>query len=162
VTGTETMCPCGLSASYEECCGRYHAGDLAPTPEALMRSRYAAFVRHEIDYLVATHHPASRDQMDVDAASAWSSQSQWLGLEVVDSAVDGDRGTVEFIARYAVDGRELAHHERSRFARIDGAWFYEDGDGVRPKPVVKDASKVGRNEPCPCGSGKKYKKCCGR
>ncbi len=155
-------CPCGLAASYEECCGRFHAGEAAPTPEALMRSRYAAFVRQEIDYIVSTHHPESREHMDVDAATAWSSQSQWLGLDVLDSTADGDRGTVEFVARYAVDGREMSHHELSRFVKIDGHWFYQDGDVVRPKPIVKDPSKVGRNEPCPCGSGKKYKKCCGR
>jgi SEC-C motif-containing protein len=68
---------------------------------------------------------------------------------------------VEFIAKYAIDGNDFKHHERATFRRIDGDWFYMDGDMVKPKPVVRDKPKVGRNEPCPCGSGKKYKKCHG-
>ncbi|MBT8492606.1 MAG: SEC-C domain-containing protein, partial [Deltaproteobacteria bacterium] len=68
---------------------------------------------------------------------------------------------VEFIARYKARGADLHHHERSTFAQQDGEWFYRDGQIVKPKTVVKDSPKVGRNSPCPCGSGKKYKKCCG-
>jgi SEC-C motif domain protein len=68
---------------------------------------------------------------------------------------------VEFVARYRMGGAEHAHHERATFQRHDGRWYFEDGDIVKARPVVREAPKVGRNEPCPCGSGKKFKKCHG-
>jgi SEC-C motif-containing protein len=151
-------CPCGSGRDYDSCCGRLHRGEAkAMSPEELMRSRYAAFVQGEIDYVVATHHPDSRDDVDVDGARAWSQGSEWLGLDIVEASGD----IVEFIAHYKAHGAELRHHERSTFAQVDGEWFYRDGHTVKPKTVVKDSPKVGRNSPCPCGSGKKYKRCCG-
>ena len=150
-------CPCGSGRDYQTCCEPYHAGkDHAPNPEALMRARYCAFVKGEVDYVVSTHHPKDRDEVDVEGARAWSSQSEWLGLDVLEASGD----VVEFVARYRQQGAELRHHERSRFAQVDGRWYYVDGDIVRQAPV-RAAARVGRNEPCPCGSGKKYKKCCG-
>ena len=73
-----------------------------------------------------------------------------------------DEGLVEFIARYSVNGTDFEHHERSYFQRIDGEWKFIDGELVKPEPIVRESPKVGRNDPCPCGSGKKYKKCCGK
>ncbi len=159
-------CYCGNEPSFEECCGRYLEGDAKPdTAEALMRSRYCAYVIENIDYVVATHDPATSDEVDEEGAAKWAHDADWQGLEIVSTDKGGpsdDEGEVEFIARYTLEGTVYAHHERSTFRRIDGAWYYVDGDMVRPKPVRRDSPKVGRNEPCPCGSGKKYKKCHGR
>jgi SEC-C motif-containing protein len=126
-------CPCGRMdakkrvASYAGCCGRYvdHFND-APAPDAehLMRSRYSAFALERADYLLATWHSNTRPaSLDFDAGA------KWLGLEVREHKVTGaDAAEVEFVARYRLDGRAVRMHERSRFAREDGRWFYVDGD----------------------------------
>ncbi len=129
-----------------------------------MRARYSAYVLGEVDYVLATHDPSNREGVDREATETWSKQAEWRGLEIVDRQAGGpgdDAGVVEFIARYQVKGQDLSHHERSRFKKVDGTWFYLDGDMVKAKPVQRDQPKVGRNEPCPCGSGKKFKKCHG-
>jgi Uncharacterized protein conserved in bacteria len=125
-------CPCGRmsgkrSLGYASCCGRYHedfAGSPAPDAESLMRSRYSAFVLEKAEYLLATWDPAFRPQhIDFDA------DAKWLGLavrEVVD--IDADHACVEFVARSRVGGRGVRLHERSRFVRREGRWFYTDGD----------------------------------
>ncbi|MFD0313966.1 YchJ family protein [Streptomyces flavalbus] len=116
-------CPCGLPEPYERCCGRYHSGAAAaPTAEALMRSRYAAFVRGDAPYLLRTWHPRTRPaRLDLDPGT------RWTGLEVLGTA-DGSAfhatGTVTFRASF----RGGSLHERSRFERVDGAWVYVDGD----------------------------------
>lgn len=127
-----------------------------------MRSRYAAYVRGEIDYILATHDASTRDAVDVEASTKWSNETNWHGLEIVETAQGGpadDVGIVEFIARGVTNGKPFAQRERANFRRHDGRWFYVDGD-VRSEPVRK-AITVGRNEPCPCGSGQKYKRCHG-
>ncbi|MET8166709.1 YchJ family protein [Streptomyces sp. NPDC005329] len=116
-------CPCGLPAGYEACCGRFHTGgDSAPTAEALMRSRYSAFVRGDVGYLLRTWHPRTRpERLELDPGM------RWTGLEILGTA-DGSAfhttGTVEFRASY----RGGALHERSRFERVAGAWVYVDGE----------------------------------
>ena len=158
-------CPCGAGPDYDACCGPYIEGTaLPPTAEALMRSRYTAYVRGAIDHVVATHEPKTRGDIDRQAATRWSESAEWLGLEIVATEAGGpeDRtGVVEFVARYNAEGAEQRHHERASFTRDGDRWFYADGDMVKAQPVVREAPKVGRNEPCPCGSGKKFKKCCG-
>ncbi|MFI1539049.1 YchJ family protein [Streptomyces anandii] len=120
---TKGLCPCGLGAGYEECCGRFHRGEgAAPTAEALMRSRYSAFVRGEAGYLLRTWHPRTRPaRLELDPGM------RWTGLEILDTA-DGSAfhstGTVTFRASY----RGGSLHERSRFERVDGAWVYVHGD----------------------------------
>lgn len=133
-----------------------------------MRSRYSAYALGNIDHVVATHDPASRHLVDRAAATTWSEQSTWLGLDVVATEAGGEAdptGIVEFVARFSIAGKVTAHHERSRFVRKDedgeARWFYADGDTLKARPVSREAPKVGRNEPCPCGSGKKFKKCHG-
>ncbi|MBS1124245.1 MAG: motif domain protein [Deltaproteobacteria bacterium] len=124
-----------------------------------MRSRYAAYVRGDIDYLVATHDASTRDTLDRAAITAWSRDTAWAGLEIVSTERGGptdDTGVVEFIARGSTRGTPFAQHERSRFRRVDGRWFYVDGE-----PHVRRPAIPSRNEPCPCGSGKKYKRCHG-
>lgn len=159
-------CYCGNEPSFEECCQPYLDGDARPdTAEKLMRSRYTAYAVQNIDYVLSTHDPDSVDQVDREGAVKWSETSTWDGLQIVDASqggLDDDEGVVEFIAQYSNEGRSFSHHERSTFRRVDGDWFYMDGEIVKQKPKVRDKPKVGRNERCPCGSGKKYKKCHGR
>ena len=157
-------CPCGSGRGYDACCGPFIKGDrTAPTAEALMRSRYSAYARHDLDYLWKTLHPRARKGHDPESTRDWSRSSRWLGLEILATeagGADDSRGTVEFIARYHRDGTDQQHHEVSTFRKDDGKWFFEDGKVIGGQPEVRESPKVGRNDPCPCGSGKKYKKCC--
>jgi SEC-C motif-containing protein len=124
-----------------------------------MRSRYTAYVRGNIDYVAATHDPATRGSLDVAAATQWSRDTAWAGLEIVTTERGGgsdDTGIVEFIARGTTRGTPFTQHERSRFRRVDGRWHYIDGEHR-----VRRAAAPGRNAPCPCGSGAKYKRCHG-
>lgn len=126
-----TVCPCGGAdargkpAALADCCGRYlDAGQQAPDAQALMRSRYSAFVLGRPDYLRATWHP---DTCPVDVAPL--AGTKWLGLEVRDHQVlDATHAEVEFVARYRVAGRAVRLHERSRFVNAQGRWLYVDGD----------------------------------
>jgi SEC-C motif-containing protein len=156
-------CPCGSGETYEKCCGPYHAGAPAPTAEALMRSRYSAYVKGEIDYLVSSHVAEGREEVDRELTEKWAKESEWVGLTIVATekgGPDDDLGTVEFVARFKAEGQERAHRERSNFKKVEGRWYYVDGKELKAPPAR--AEKVpGRNDPCPCGSGKKYKKCHG-
>ena len=158
-------CPCGSGPSFGECCARIITGETpAPTAEALMRSRYSAYVVGEIDWIVASHDPAGADDVDRSSTEKWSKEARWKGLEIrsKEKGQPGDdTGTVEFVATYEIGNQAVAHHELAHFKTIDGRWHYVDGDMVKAKPVVREAPKVGRNDPCPCGSGQKYKKCHG-
>lgn len=125
---TATPCPCGSGRADDACCGRWHAGPghlMAPDAEALMRSRYSAYVRGLADYLLATWHPSTRPAaLEPDPPGL-----KWLGLEVKRHAVqDADHATVEFVARSKLAGRAHRLHETSRFVREDGRWYYVDGD----------------------------------
>lgn len=157
-------CPCG-GEEYETCCGPYIEGQAsAPTAEALMRSRYSAYVVGQIEYIGKTHAPSKARGFDPESARQWSRRSQWHGLKIVHTEAGGsddDTGIVEFIAKYSQGAGVLRHHERSWFVKVDGEWRYESGQMVN-ETSVRSVPKVGRNEPCPCGSGKKFKKCCGR
>lgn len=121
-----TACPCGSGASYTNCCQRYHAGTPAPDAEALMRSRYTAFVLRLEDYLRQSWHPDTCPaELHLDEEPA----PQWLGLEVKKHQTqDADHATVEFVARFRIQGRGQRLHEISRFVRQDGHWRYLDGD----------------------------------
>lgn len=157
-------CPCGIEKPYSECCGRYHAGEPAPTAEALMRARYSAYVKANIDYLAASLSPDTRDDFDEGSARRWARESKWLGLQILDVRQGGesdDVGEVEFVARWSERGQELGHHERSLFRRIDGRWYFVEGHTPKKTPVVREA-RPKPNEPCSCGSGLKFKRCHGR
>ncbi len=158
-------CPCGSGLGLEACCGPYLEGGAQPkTAEALMRSRYVAYTRANVDYIIETHDPDRRKGLDPNATRQWAEQADWQGLEVVTVAgggEDDDEGEVEFVARYGIAGGVREHRERSTFKRRNGRWYFHDGEVAKASSVVRAAPKVGRNDPCPCGSGKKYKKCCG-
>ena len=125
-----SACPCGRvgakgqALAYEACCGPIHAGEAAPDAERLMRSRYSAFVRGDVPYLLATWHSSTRPPtLELEAGA------RWLGLEVrAHQRLDDDHAEVEFVARWRVAGRAVRQHERSRFVREAGQWLYVDGD----------------------------------
>lgn len=165
---TDAICPCRAKdenpKSYSECCAPYiEEGKPAPTAEALMRSRYTAFALGKIDHLVETLAAGTRDDFDRKAITHWSRSSQWLGLEILSTEQGGaedETGYVEFVAHFVNDGQRHAHRERSLFRKEDGRWYFLEEANRKNAPIVKGA-QPGRNDPCPCGSGKKYKKCCG-
>jgi SEC-C motif-containing protein len=117
-------CCCGSSLTANVCCGRWHAGEGAPTAEALMRSRYAAFVLCNETYLLATWHSSTRP-----SSVSFDSKQKWLGLKIVAATgTSADKAEVEFIARYRIGGGSAARlHERSRFVKEAGRWYYIDG-----------------------------------
>lgn len=121
-----TACPCGSGRPLADCCGRFHVGERAPDAESLMRSRYSAYVLGLEDYLRATWHPATCPvALGLDAVP----RPQWLGLTVkVHTPLDETHATVEFVARYKLNGRAFKLHETSRFERVDGRWLYLDGE----------------------------------
>ena len=165
-------CPCGSNQTYGNCCGMYHAGLRdAETAEKLMRSRYCAFYLGNGEYLTRTL--AEEKQPGFDGVSMAQDTTQWSGLEIVDRVAGGvldQTGIVEFIASFVEQGQTGQLHERSNFERRGGKWVYVDGifpevasheESAELSPARGTVSKVGRNDPCPCGSGKKFKKCCG-
>ena len=160
-------CPCGSGLDYGECCEPYIKGTKSPpTAEALMRSRYSAYVKCEISYIVSTCSPESKDEEKIDEKETrkWAESSTWQKLEVVSSDKGGaadSEGTVEFKAHFEQDGAKHIHHERASFEKVNDKWYYSAGK-ILIEQVRRAAPKVGRNAPCPCGSGKKYKHCCGR
>lgn len=120
-------CPCGLPRSYGDCCGLWHAGAPAPDAQALMRSRYSAYVLGLADYLRASWHPSTRpDTLELPAPGAL----RWLGLSVrAHRVIDAGHAEVEFVARSRAGGAPATRlHECSRFVREDGRWYYVDGD----------------------------------
>ena len=123
-----------------------------------MRSRYTAFTMGERAHIERTYAPEMRM---LGNGSSFEPGIEWIKLEILDN-VDGgeaaDTGIVEFAAHYRLNGRTGVHRERSNFRREDGLWRYVDGTG----PSSKAKTKVGRNAPCLCGSGLKFKKCCGK
>ena len=144
-------CPCGSGIALDDCCGKWHQGQPAPSAERLMRSRYSAYTLGLIDYLVATTLPAQQAALDRDSMRAWSLGSTWLGLEVEGSELINTHAFVTFTARWHDGDGEHRHRERSAFVQQAGRWYFID-------PTVP--LKAGRNDPCPCGSGQKFKKCC--
>jgi len=156
-------CPCGSEKEFGECCEPFLNGIAdAPTAEALMRARYSAYVTANIDFIEKTAHSGPRAGFDRESARKWAEGSQWQGLEIlniVGGKEQDTEGSVEFIAYYSQNGEEIKHHEVSTFRKEDGAWTFVDGR-VLNQPFRREQPKIGRNDPCPCGSGKKYKKCC--
>ncbi len=154
------LCPCDSKEKFSDCCGAFISGDkLPPSAEATMRSRYSAYVKCDMDYIESTHHPSTLDTFDKKESKSWAEEAQWLGLEIINSNEEDGEAVVEFECRYNWDGEEKTHHEISHFQKENDKWYFVDGK-VLGQPIERMTPKIGRNEPCPCGSGKKYKKCC--
>jgi len=146
-------CPCGSKKKFEKCCRVYIEGKKTPpTPEALMRSRYTAYTTANIDYIEQTMAGVAANEFDKERSKLWAEEADWKELKIVDThIIDSNTGVVEFIAYYSIQDKPYHIHEISKFHCEDGHWFYVEGE--QPKP--------GRNDPCICGGGKKYKRCCG-
>jgi len=158
---TDATCFCGSGRGYAHCCEPLHSGaQRAQTAEQLMRSRYAAFCCRNAAYLIATHHPSKRTLSEREELEKNFAAIQWLGLRILgreQGQADDRQGTVEFEARFFQQGKAGSLHERSRFLKEEGQWFYLDGEF----PSTAANTAPGRNDPCYCGSGKKFKKCHG-
>jgi len=157
-------CPCGSGIPYADCCQPVIAGArMAATAEELMRARYTAYARVETDFLFDSTHPGHKQGYDHEGTRKWAEEAEWLGLDILDcrkGGRDDTVGEVEFKARYREKGALREHHEAARFRKEKDVWLFTEGTMVKPKPLV--STKVGRNDPCPCGSGAKFKKCCGK
>lgn len=158
-------CPCCSQQDYINCCGKYiEGGEKAPTAEALMRSRYTAHVKVNIDYIINTVHPNHRDKSNPETIRSWAEQAEWTRLEVLktEQGTEGDlTGRVLFKAHYKYQQQLKTHFEDSFFVKENGCWYFVEGK----EPVVAAAqgsTKIGRNDPCYCGSGRKFKKCCAK
>ncbi|MFT5720325.1 MAG: SEC-C motif-containing protein [Motiliproteus sp.] len=151
-----TVCPCGSQQPYQHCCQAAISGrQPARSAEALMRSRYSAFVMAEADYLIASTHPDYRQALS--RASMIDPQIRWRRLQIITTqqGTENDQeGQVRFIATYVEGGRFGTLEENSNFSRIDSHWYYRDGD------TRSQTLKPQRNAPCPCGSALKFKHCC--
>lgn len=158
-----TQCPCDSGKDFDLCCGPILDGAPAATPEILMRSRYTAFATGRIDHLDRTLAPEKRDPAEFAEQEKFAREARWLGLEIRGTEGGGPEdgtGMVEYVARFKFGPRKHALHERAEFRREDGRWLYVDG-ALNPKEPPRRVEKIGRNDPCGCGSGKKFKKCCG-
>ena len=160
-------CPCGSGKEYRECCEPLINGSIKPErAEQLMRARYTAHTNASIQYVLDTHHPDKRHEVDEAQTRAWAEKSEWLGIDirhVADGEGKADTAEIEFIATYRdPKGLRQTHHELSEFRKKDGEWYFYDAKPPQIEQFRRDQPKVGRNEPCPCGSGKKFKKCCGK
>ena len=159
-------CPCGSGFELSQCCGPILSGEVpAPTAEALMRSRYTAYVTCHLEHLRRSLDTRWRAVFDEEGARDWSKNAEWQGLTIhaTKGGGPGDtEGEVDFTAAFRMDDQDQRMRERARFKKRGKHWFYQDGKvKSAQEPVVSAGPKVGRNDPCPCGSGKKYKKCCG-
>ena len=131
------------------------------TPKALLEARYKAYTKGDVDFILQSIHPESRKKQKREDIEEWSKNANWLGLEVEDTKEEGDVGFVTFTCRYEQDGQDIVHKETAEFRKHEEKWYYYDST-FPSRTVHRDEPKVGRNDPCPCGSGKKYKKCCGK
>ncbi|WP_109843108.1 YchJ family protein [Aggregatibacter aphrophilus] len=149
----DSTCPCQSNKSYEDCCGCFHTHARFPeTAEQLMRSRYAAYVLKNVPYIVETTVPSQQALLNVQAIQAWAENTQWLGLQILKTeTLSKLQSAVEFNAVFQGEEGEQSHHERSIFVKIDERWYFVDP--TVPLPTMK--------QPCMCGSGKKFKHCCG-
>ena len=163
---SEDTCPCKSGKTFGECCGPIISGERkAATPEELMRARYSSYVTGDVLFLKTSATKAVQEEFDEKTSQTWSRSAAWHGLEIISTekgGPDDDTGVVEFRALYTANNEFCNHHEVSQFVKEDGEWKFADGELVGETPVVREEPKIGRNDLCPCGSGKKYKKCCGR
>ena len=157
-------CPCQSGRKYSKCCQPLLNGKKqAETAEQLMRARYTAYSQIEMDFIEKTHDPKTNKDIDMQGSQEWAESTNWQGLEIVETkqgGVDDEVGTVEFKATFLTEEGSQIHHELSYFRKQDGVWYYSDSTNPN-RTLVRESPKVGRNEPCSCGSKKKYKKCCG-
>lgn len=149
----QMICPCSSGQQYRLCCGPYlEQGGIAADAQQLMRSRYCAYTSAKVDYLLATWQAGYRPpSIEIDP------RIKWIGLQVIKFAQSAEQASVEFEAKMLVDNRVEAMHECSSFIKEEGRWFYRDGIML---PALSRPWSPQSNQVCPCGSGKKFKRCC--
>lgn len=156
-------CACGSGTPFADCCGVYIAGAPAPTPEALMRARYTAFKLGNLDFIESTCTQEGLQSFNRVEMQKSIPDTDFQTFELRGSTGGGaedETGSVTFAFRYRFNGQDFAQAEIAHFRRVDGQWLYDYSE-INPKSAPVRVQSVGRNDPCPCGSGKKYKKCCG-
>ena len=163
MTDIDKPCPCGSGARFADCCERIINGEReSQSAEELMRARYSAFATGAIDFIVASTHSRTRSEIDIQSIREWSQTSTWRGLQIFDTkVVDDNKAYVSFEALFTQAGEDHSHREKAAFERENGNWRFVTGAELKNPTVKYETPRTGRNEPCPCGSGKKYKKCCG-
>jgi SEC-C motif-containing protein len=153
-------CPCGSGLHFEKCCGPIIGGQPAATAQALMRSRYTAYVVGALDHVANTHAVEVRDDFNRAEAERLARHCIFQGLEIRETSENGDRAQVDFVLRFKRDGKDMIQVEVADFRKEKGRWLYAGGK-LSPQVTQRNVNRVGRNDPCTCGSGKKAKKCCG-
>ncbi|MDU0355302.1 YchJ family protein [Paraglaciecola aquimarina] len=155
----QTNCYCQSGSSFVSCCQPYILGKQNPTTaEQLMRSRYSAYAIGNYTYILQTYGKKQRDAISVDELAKSSINTKWLALQVVQYLTKDTTAQVEFKAYYQVDSVYYLMHELSNFERVDNRWFYTTGNILKGSGQYKQE----RNDICLCGSGRKFKKCCGK
>jgi SEC-C motif-containing protein len=153
-------CPCGSGKTFGECCDPLLTGQRrATTAEELMRARFTAHVVHDFRFLHDTYRPTAGrpyGEETAEPAMHWTK----LVVHAPEIGANPDKAFVDFSAYGTEDKVEKVLHEKAEFLRIDGVWLYNREARLGPAPYKAAAPKPGRNDPCPCGSGKKYKHCC--
>ena len=153
-------CPCGSGGLFGDCCDPILTGKrLAATAEQLMRARFTAHVVHDFVFLHRTYRPTAQ-QPFVDEAEVPTMQWTKLVVHSHEAGRNPDTAYVDFSAYGSEAGTERVLHEKAEFIRQNGAWIYTRAVREGPAPYIASVPKPGRNDPCPCGSGKKYKHCC--
>ena len=130
-----------------------------------MRARYTSYATGRIDFIEKSHAPESRADFDRKASEKWAKESTWRGLRILalkDGGASDTTGIVNFVASFAQGDKEYEHHEIATFRKEGAQWLFVDGKSPKPDTVVNTGPDVGRNDPCHCGSGKKFKKCHGK
>ena len=154
------LCPCGSGQLFEACCEPLLAGKKpAATAEQLMRARFTAHVAHDFKFIHDTHRPTAGKPYvaeEGDPAVVWTK----LEVHAHETTDNPDKAFVDFTAHGTEGGQEKILPEKAEFLRINGVWLYNREFRLGPAPFQSAAPKIGRNDPCPCGSGKKYKHCC--
>jgi SEC-C motif-containing protein len=163
MTENNEMCPCGSGASFADCCEPIIEGTReSETAEELMRARYSAFVKGAMDFIVSSTHSRTRKEIDHAFIREWSETSTWHGLEILETKqATENKAFVSFEAQFTQGGEDHRHREKSVFEREHGQWRFVTGDQLKNPTVRYETPIPGRNDPCPCGSGKKFKKCHG-
>lgn len=147
------LCPCGSTKPYAKCCEPFHSGhELPATAEALMRSRYSAYCQGHYLYLKQTYSPSLQSEHSIESLREFGEAVHFIGLTIKDSAQPFNK--VHFVAKFLLQNKVELLEEVSTFEHIEGRWYYKEGV-LSEHPV----QTIGRNDPCPCGSGLKFKKC---
>lgn len=132
----EQLCYCGSGLKYKVCCEKYILGQVLPeTPEKLMRSRYSAFATQNIDYITATLDPQAMDQYDRNSNKEWAEKSLFIELQIISSSENGPKGAVEFIAKYEYEKEIFVHHEKSKFRKKNGQWYFREGKIIKAEKI---------------------------